>query len=279
MMAWLGAIAGVLAVASAAAEEVVWQGELAFSVQGLPVLPAATGAGVSTVNGSLHLETARVDRGITGSSVVPITDPLITAGGLISVRGTLALGSGTIRFDPSASFGQPRLSAGILPVTGAMRLCLLYAGCASAYVPIDLTASSGSVGVGVGGLVTGGHLGPVRVSVFGAPWTVATASVSGRTPGGQTVELLGFGWVHGPLSFSSSTLLVTTSGLGGALQLVTPIRVETLGLGVGVPAGFATLRLRFVPEPSALLLVASGGAALVVLALRRGGRPQDPHPE
>ena len=120
--------------------------------------------------------------------------------------------------------------------------------------------------MGAGGLLTAGGGGNLRVSALAAAWTIKTASLPVETPGGGSVSLQARGWVHGPASFTGST-----AGVGGALSLVTPIRVSS---GDGQPlASFARLTLHFVPEPGTALAVALGGVGLAALRRRRARRP------
>lgn len=246
------------ACSPAAASELQWQGRLDLGVGGLTAL-SATGSGLASVNDGLALETLALHGGITGHAVVPITDPLVTAGGLVSVRATVALGSGTLRVDPDAASSWPALSQGALALPGRVRLCLLYAGCSSGSLDVPLTRA-GTRGAGLGGIAELGF-GSVRVSVIGAPWTIRTASTLVPTHNG-TISAFAFGFLHGPLSFASSAAF-TSQGAGGAIQLVTPVRIE--GLSDTPRAGFATLHLDLLPEPGALLGLASAAAGLWLL--------------
>jgi len=67
---------------------------------------------------------------------------------------------------------------------------------------------------------------------------------------------------HGPASATGSTAQV-----GGSLQLITPFTLTTSIAADGPTIGFASLTLRFVPEPTSALLVAGG-----LVALERWGR-------
>ena len=95
-----------------------------------------------------------------------------------------------------------------------------------------------------------------------APWTIRTATVPIMTDSGGTVAVAAAGWLHGPASFTTSTAVS-----GGALSLVTPLRVTS---NLGTPLGaFGRLTLRFVPEPGLLLLMGSGLLGLAILGRTR----------
>ncbi len=116
--------------------------------------------------------------------------------------------------------------------------------------------------MGVGGIITVGGSGPLRLSLEAAPWTIRTATVPVTTNGGGTVAVAAAGWLHGPASFTTSTAVS-----GGALSLVTPLRITS---NLGTPLGaFGRLTLRFVPEPGLLLLMGSGLLGLAILGRTR----------
>ena len=153
-----------------------------------------------------------------------------------------------------------------------MRICLLVAGC-SINLPIPLTVN-GSKGVGIGGRITVNTFstgGLVKISLEASPWTLGTASVTGiPTPSGGTSAVTAMGFVHGPVSGTSST--ASTMG-SGAIRLVTPVRVTTtLNPPSDVLALMGTLTVHFVPEPGLLLLLGSGIAGLAVIGRHRNRR-------
>jgi hypothetical protein len=254
-------LALALAPAPAGAAPRPWQGTLAldFAHPALPTL-ALTGAGVADAQGDVHLSVLRLGGGIAGQDVGIVSAPSIPS--VVSVSASLSLGSGTLApFSPIAPAGSPQLSRAALPVRGALRLCLVFVGCSSA-LTLALTESGGAQGLGVGGLLTLGGAGPLRISAEAAPWTARTASLPLATPGGSTLVLTTAGFVHGPISFTSSTALP-----GGQLSLVTPLAVSS-EQGQAF-ASFARLDVRFVPEPAAGPALALGCALLTLLGRRR----------
>ena len=248
------------------------------------------GGGVATVNGTsgvipAHLDEIRFapDRGmIAGEHTHFVTDPEVTGSGLAAVQylDVEAL-TGTV----GGSFATgPR--PGPIPIGGIVNVCLLSPAC-SIYIPLAMTVPTtvngvpgdGRKGIGIGGLLTMGGYGGIRVSVQAAPWTVGTAS------GQNVVETLGgsmvvstwtmAGWVHGPVSSTVSS----TAAPGGMMEVVTPVQIATnAAFGFGHPQGrFAgsvgsvlSMTILFIPEPGLLLLLGSGVAGLGVLGrLRR----------
>ena len=246
------------------ADPMPWAGTLEFElVSRSPV--AFTGSGVGAVNGSsggVHLSALGLAGGITGTATIPLTDP--EAATLLSLRALVTLGTGTLfPFAPPAPPSQPQLLQRILPVRGAVKFCILFPGCAN-YLPLPLTINQGRTGVGVGGglLTVGGFGSGPAISLQGAPWTLRTATLPIATTGGGSATLVATGWVHGPLTFTSSTAVA-----GGSVSLVTPVRViSDAGLALGM---FARLTLRFIPEPGLVLLLGSGIAALAMMGRGR----------
>jgi len=247
------------------ARELAWRGTLEVELGfGDPL--AFTGSGLATLAGSgtpgVALTTLRLDGGITGTAAVPITDPDI-AGTLPRVELSAALGAGTLGpFHPTAPFPEPQLSRAALPVGGTLRLCSFDPSCAF-FLPVPLTRSSGARGIGVGGLVTGGGFGDVRISLAAGPWTPWTATLTQPTPLGGVATLASTGWLHGPASFAS-----TAGQAGGEVRLVSPIRITSTQAAQPI-AAVNRLTLRFVPEPGILLLLLAGILGLACLGRSR----------
>jgi hypothetical protein len=266
---WLALALAVLVSSAriAGASPLNWEGTLSIEVLGFAPL-AVTGGGVASVDGpggGVLLETLRLAAsrgGITGSAMIPITDPLVQASGIASLRATVSLASGSLA-PISGGTGSLPLTRGVLPVQGIVKVCLLSLNCTN-YLPLLLTQPSaagpgaGVKGVGVGGLVTVGGTERLRFSIEGAPWTLHTATVSVATEGGGALPVFTSGFVHGAASLTGSTGLP-----GGSLQLVTPVRV-TSNQGSEL-AAFGRLGVRFLPEPGVSLLLAAGCFGLGVL--------------
>lgn len=258
----------VLAVASPAAAEVLaFDGRLVAVLPGLGEAEIASGPGVAQVDGVDLRSLDILSADITGSAGVPVTDP--TAAPVTSIRVSASLPTGHLGIDVSAPpFSEPVLTARTLPMPGQLQVCMLIAPlppCIGGFA-MPLTKSSGAVGVGVGGLITFGGSATVRVSLYGAPFTLNTAFATGATSNGAPFTLLSSGSLGGPHSFTS-----TAGQPGGFLSIVTPIRAA--GFQDGQPAnlvpGFLRFELRFVPEPGPALLLASGATGLVLLGRAR----------
>ena len=251
----------------APAAQVPFEGEISVDFLGASLPPlVVTGTGVAVLDGSGgggHLVEARFSGGLTGTTAVPVTDPEVTMAAQIrALQLDVALGTATLGFAATSS-GAPQLTRGALPVPGLARLCFFDTSCGSG-IAIALGDASGAAGLGVGGLLTAGGTGALRLSLVGAPWTVGTALLTVTTNAGGSFAVPSAGWVHGPLSFSTSTALP-----GGAFSAVTPLRIDS-NLGAGL-VGFGRLRVRFAPEPGPLALWSAGALALAALARRRRG--------
>jgi hypothetical protein len=264
---WLLITAAATSCASAAdAALMAFEGtvSVAFIGASLPEV-SLTGAGVAEVNSGgadIALNTLRLaGGGIDGTQSAVVTDPEI-APMIDSVQLQAALGAGTLSPFTATTVSQPYLIQNQIPIGGTLRLCLLFAGCPQS-LDVPLTANSGLTGLGVGGWIVEGTLSS-RLSVDFVPWTVGTAWIPITTASGAMLSLPTVGWVHGPLSFAGSTALT-----GGALQLVSPMRVFTPLLASQALPVAATLRLRFVPEPGVAWLLGSGAVGLFLIGRKR----------
>lgn len=206
--------------------------------------PAVTvlSLGLVTVNGSGgagRIETLAFGAGVAnGQSVVPVTDP--AAFPITGLQVSVSNAPGTLARTSGGALG------GSVALPGFAKVCLFGTtfGCQSPVSNIVVPLAP----VGAGGASS--SQGPVNISVYGAPWTTGTVSYF------PIATRMGF--AAGPTSAPSST-----ARPGGVLQLVTPIYITTNIAASAVVPAFATLTLRFVPEPATLLLV---GGALAGLA-------------
>jgi len=234
---------------------------------------ATVGTGVATVDSSGDvLRTLRLAGGLTGTTTIPLTDP-DTLPTVVTLIASHRLGTGTLG---PFSAGGP-LTQSVLPVPGTNRLCLFFPGTGcNFWSAIPLTGKPpvwppglpSPAGVGIGGKITVGFsTGPgLTVSLYGAPWTLGAASVTSvRTPNGVIGTVTAAGFAHGPASATA-----TAHRVGGVIQIVTPtLVVANVDPPLDRTALMGVLRLRFVPEPSALLLLGAGAASLAALARAR----------
>ncbi len=123
----------------------------------------------------------------------------------------------------------------------------------------------GGSAFGRGSLVPGASPSVFDQTIWGVPWTTGTVTARAPLEAGGTHSLVAKG-----------TDQRTPQGLGH-LQLVTPFVIRWTEdrhappAVTGYQAGIAILDLQFVPEPAALLLLASGVPALAVLYRRAVG--------
>lgn len=251
-----------LTAGTASAKTLDWHGTLDIDLGALPTL-RMQGSGVATVNGTTgqnHLNTLRLAGGITGAGTISVTDPE-TTGTIPSIRISATLGTGTL----SGISGGGALSQPKLPIGGFTRVCLFVPGCAN-NLPLNNTTNAGNTGLGVGGLLTLGGLGAIRISIVNQPWTLGTVSGINQTVSGGFITLSEAGFIHGPASTNSST--ATGSGV---VQLIAPQQVSTAGIAGNSSelTLFAALTIHFIPEPGLLLLIGSGVVGLGLLGRSR----------
>jgi hypothetical protein len=148
---------------------------------------------------------------------------------------------------------------------GFTRVCLLTADCAT-NISLNATTNNGNTGLGIGGLLTVGKFGQVRISMVNGPWTLGTWSGISQTKEGNFKTVSATGWVHGAASSNSST-----AAPSGAIQLIAPQQISVSGIAGNSTATtlFARLTLHFIPEPGLLLLIGAGVVGLGLLGRDR----------
>jgi len=254
-----------------------------------------TGSGVATYTGSgggAHVTTiAAPQSGIVGSDVVIVTDPEgIADNGILSIRITFTAAGGSLGpLNSTATLTQSKQGP---TGTGVVRICLFVEGCGINLVAqlahTTQTVSGLAAGAGVGGQMTLGGSGLIRISIDNRPWTILTASgidqpdalpasATGRTfsgaLGGTTWNYkikTKMGFAHGPLS-ATSTVGDGTPASPGVIQFVAPSQTTTNITSTSSKriSNPNVLRYQMVPEPGMMLLIVSGAAGLVVLGRRR----------
>ena len=256
----------LLAVAAgqANAKTLSWHGTLDLDFGVLRSL-RIEGSGVATVNdssGGNHLDTLRLAGGLSGSGIIPVTDPE-GSGTIQSIRPSVTLGTGTI----SGISGAPPLNPpATIPIKGFTRVCLFTAGCGS-FLPLNNTTNNGATGLGVGGLLTLGNVGPVRISLENAPWTISGAAGILQTHEGAFITREQHGFVHNASSTPSSSEV----GNSKVVQLIASQQVTTSGIAGNSTKMtlFAVMTLHFIPEPGLFLLIGSGVVGLGLLGRSR----------
>jgi hypothetical protein len=236
---------------------------------------SATATGLATLSTSSttssHLLTATLSS-LTLDAAVPVTDPNAAPITLVifSLRQRPDLQGGGVIGNISGAIASPAvgLTPNTIPVTGGVTLCLLvqFPNClAHLNIPLGATTAGMNVGGGVGGIVTIGGTGSIRISVLGAPYTVKTVSAVNRTTNGGFALFVEQGFAHGPLSLTSST--AQTSGV---LQIVTASHITIVAPGDNDLSGnISRTLIHVIPEPGLLLLVGSGAAGLALLGRSR----------
>jgi len=180
------------------------------------------------------------------------------------VRLTGTLGTGTLG---PASGGVP-LTKSTLPLSGLLRICFFVpADCDPYNLHLDFT-KHGTEGVGIGGsraLYYSNPVSTIQISLQAAPWTIGTATVPGiPTPAGGEITSTYPPFRHGPASSTG-----TASQPSGVIQLVSPTRIVTEGLGFESMPLYGVVRVRFVPEPGWLSLIGAGCLGLLLMGRER----------
>ena len=286
-------LAGQLGAASAGAipREFIVTQETSLQFTNLGRAQAsASSSGLATVHtssiASSHLSTITLPA-TSLVSAVPVTDPL--AAPITTIAFDVRRAGGPIGNVSGATGSVGALTPATLPMTGGITLCIISAVLPPCVPQLNLDVGGTSMGlpagIGVGGLLTLGGSGTIRVSLVGAPYTVATVSAVASTANGGLQVFQENGFAHGPLSQTSSTAVTS-----GVLQIVTATRIRTVDPFGEETSGLISRTLihaLHVPEPRAFLLLASGAVAVAWLGRRRrparrgsrldGGFPQGPY--
>jgi hypothetical protein len=192
------------------------------------------------------------------STFIPVTTPTVMQGGsantpfprfpIVSIR--LAGPAG----NQGGSFTNPSAQAlNPVPLSGMAFVGLFTTGMGG-FPNFSLVLPLSPIGNASGVTATAGGFG-IQVKIEGAPWRTGVAQVT--TADGAKFKRTGFD--H------------RTPNFMGTIQYVTPTRVTTNISGSESLAGFGTLQLQFVPEPSTASLVSAGIVAIGWLT-RRGSR-------
>ena len=283
LVAAISLVLGTAGVAGAA--PLNWGGSTTLTIADIPSFHFS-GGGVATVNASAgavpaHLDTLRLkgSRGqIEGTDTQFITDPDTAGNGIAAVIVQVAHGTGTFAPVSGGATSTSVLTRNILPIYGMAKICLLSTAC-SLYLDMPFTQpttvngvpGTGISAVGVGGLMTAGGYGGIRISLQAAPWTIKTTTVVDQitTPTSDNrifVDVTAQGWAHAPASTTSSTAQPS-----GVVQLVTPGQiVSNIPLGSNDKlSGMIVTVMHFIPEPGLFLLLGSGVVGLGLLGRRR----------
>jgi hypothetical protein len=242
------------------------------TIQGVALTVTNSGAACTDTNpahvpgaGSITCPTAGLQA--TGASTaasynVALTMPLFemqafTTGGSINI-GTMAslAGAQSIAGNAVSAAGTPGVAGTVVIGIAMHSLGSMWSQVAGATL-LRIPISVGKAGVFTDTFVVSGTYHYITVDFYA--WTPGTVTLPGLTYAGYSAPS-----VHAMGSFG-----LTPNG-GGTVTLVAPTKVAIDGpLAQRRTAEFATLKLPFVPEPSALLLAGAGALALLAAGRRR----------
>lgn len=241
---------------------------------------SATATGLTTVtvagSGDTHLETISFgfEPGQSINTSIPVTDPTaspITSVILTSIQGRPDLQGGVIgNISGAVASTVGNILPNTIPSTGGVTICLLVPPLDPCQAQLNLdvgaqTPNGKFIGGGVGGILTIGGTGTIRISVVGAPYTVKTVTAVNRTGNGGFQVFQESGFAHGPESLTSST-----GQQSGVLQLVTANHTTVVGPGDNdISGNISRVLVHFIPEPGLLLLFGSGAVGMALLGRKR----------
>jgi hypothetical protein len=281
----LGILAALVAVPAGATVMDAWT---RYSVQftNLGRAGAAdTAIGVQTITttgGGTHLQTMIQGSvpGLSLSTTIPVTDPVVSNGGIVEViltsvrarpdlTGQEGFGATLGNISGALASTAGGLAPRTVPNDGTVRICLVLTGCGGFFLPLDVGGTSiggKAIGIGVGGILTIGGTNTIMISVIGAPYTVKTITAFNRTAdlGLDTYQENGF--AHGPASATSST-----GQTSGVIQVVTANHITTSGVpgNSDISGVFTRTLVHYVPEPGMMLLLGAGSVGMALLGTRR----------
>jgi hypothetical protein len=155
---------------------------------------------ITTTGGGTHLQSAVAGTvpGLSLNTTLPVTDPIVSNGGIVEVILTSIVGrpdltgqegNGATLGNISGAIASTAggLSPRTIPSSGGVRICLVLTGCAGFFLPLDVGGTSNglAIGGGVGGILTIGGTNTIMISVVGAPYTVKTVTNFNRRAAGR----------------------------------------------------------------------------------------------
>ncbi|MDG2333096.1 MAG: PEP-CTERM sorting domain-containing protein [Myxococcota bacterium] len=143
--------------------------------------------------------------------------------------------------------GQPLVATGGPWVTGKVQVTGITTNV------ISVPARGGATGVAVEMFLTAAEQADSKVL---------------STMGGFTSTGTGLNLTRHTVNFGGTQNLASTA-VGGAVTMISPLRVNTGILGQGIIPGVWRQTFKFVPEPGTVLLLVSGAAGLVALGRKR----------